>query len=302
MIKRLANSSVLTQLILLAFIGGSLSPLLKLALASIPPLSLAFVRTLIVAIFVACLMATKIRLTFTKIKAFIGLGVFWWLSIVLYILGLQTTTATTGQFIHVSIPILTALFSLLLLGNKLRPIQWAGIFIAAGGVGSIILSGSSLSLSSKSLLGNLLILTSATIFALYATFSPTRRYQNLSSLEMVFIAAASGALATLPFAIRDTMSTNWLATTTPQASAAMIAVGLVSGLFYAIFQQLVKKVGPSYTTLTLYLIPLFTIFWAALLLHEHISSRTFAGGLIALFGVWLVTNFATKRPAITISE
>jgi len=96
MIKRLANSSVLTQLILLAFIGGSLSPLLKLALASIPPLSLAFVRTLIVAIFVACLMATKIRLTITKIKAFIGLGVFWWLSIVLYILGLQTTTRPRG--------------------------------------------------------------------------------------------------------------------------------------------------------------------------------------------------------------
>ena len=77
----------------------------------------------------------------------------------------------------------------------------------------------------------------------------------------------------------------------------MIFTGLSSAVFYVAFQGLIRSLGSSRATLILYLIPIFAVFWAYLLLGEHLSLQVFVGGAIALLGVWIVNSLAHKESA-----
>lgn len=66
---------------------------------------------------------------------------------------------------------------------------------------------------------------------------------------------------------------------------------LCTGLAYIIFYGLIDRVGASRSITVTFLVPLFGIFWGAVILHEPLSLQMLAGTAIVLLGTLLATGF-----------
>ncbi|MEI2429423.1 DMT family transporter [Lysobacter yananisis] len=74
--------------------------------------------------------------------------------------------------------------------------------------------------------------------------------------------------------------------------AALLLGLLCTGLAYALFYRLVARIGAARTSLVTYLIPLFGVAWAWLLLDEPVTAPMAAAGALILAGVWLARREA----------
>ncbi|HYH75268.1 MAG TPA: DMT family transporter [Candidatus Saccharimonadales bacterium] len=279
-----------SYLLLVAMAGGSLTVLAKFALERMPVFGYTSVRYAIslLMIYLALRLIGK-KAPWGKFKSFAPIAVMWIVTGVMFALGLQRTNATTAQFIHTAIPIVTAIFAWFILRHRLSRIQWVGVGIAFIGVLTIIFSRGSISLSSG-FLGNVLVFCSVFGFALYGVLTKLPRYKHIEPLEMTFIGFCFGVPLVLPLAITEIVREgNWLPDVSPSAWVATIFASLAMVLFATGFQKLVSAIGPSFASLNQYLNPIFVIMWAALLLDERPELQALVGGAIALAGVGLVT-------------
>ncbi len=290
-LQKLNSLAVIYQLILLALLGGCFAALSKVALAGIPSMTFVFLRFLIVCIVLALAGAVlKLKITKEKIKSFLAVSTFWWLALLIFAFGVQKTTAIASQFILVSTPVLTAIISTIFFKKGLNAVQWLGVIVAAIGVSYIIFNGKTPNLSDKYFLGNLIVLLSQIVFAIYAAFSQSGKYKSINPVEMIFIAAAFGGIVSLPFAIHESITNPWFMHISMRVILGMLGLGIISGVFYGALQVLIKRVGSSVAILNLYLIPFFGIIWASILLQEKVNPATLIGGIIALAGVKIVTS------------
>lgn len=111
-----------------------------------------------------------------------------------------------------------------------------------------------------------------------------------SHIEPKAIAAGSqlfAGLALLPFTMFNpvTVHITWNLVITIISFAV-----ICSALAYLLFFELLKNVGPTKALTVTFLVPIFGITWAALLLKEPITIFTLIGGSIILFGTYLVTS------------
>ncbi|SDY90552.1 Threonine/homoserine efflux transporter RhtA [Lysobacter sp. yr284] len=116
--------------------------------------------------------------------------------------------------------------------------------------------------------------------------------RHLGGLPPAAVASAtllSAALLMLPAALAQ-----WPAQPVgARAWAAAALLGLLcTGLAYALFYRLVARIGAARTSLVTYLIPLFGVAWAWLLLGEPVTAPMAAAGALILAGVWLARREA----------
>lgn len=290
------NSGLLISLIMAAAVGGIAPPLAKFALDEIPPFGYVLVRLLAGSLIMLLTMKfTHIKPKLNNFNKFAPVATFWWLNALIFTVGLQKTTASTGQFIHISIPVITAILAFPILKERLNSKQWSASLVALIGVAILVLDSGSLSLSNESLIGNILILCSACSFSLYAVLSKKDKYSNLSANEMIFIGSTYGAIVCLVPALIEYHNNHWLQAVSASSFLAMIGAVTAASIFYLGFQKLIKQYGPSVATTNLYLLPVFVVFWSAIILNETISLATGLGALIAVSGVTIFSRFANKK-------
>ena len=278
-------------LLLLAVAAGSQTVLGKFALERMPVFGYATLRFILAYVFIyAAMRMTGRSIPWKKIIPFAPVGLITIAAGTAFIFGLQRTNATTAQFIHTAIPILTALFAGMILRRRLSNIQWIGVMIAFFGVVVTITSNGGLSLQNTSFIGNLLVFLSALGFAFYAVLTKLPRYKDVDPFEMIFISFTFGVPLILPFAVAEYIHIgNWVPAVSAEAWIAVLLASVSMVFFATVFQMLINKVGPSYASLNQYLNPIVVIFWAALLLQELPVLQAVIGALIALMGVGLVT-------------
>jgi len=292
--KNKFKSSVLLQILVLSFFAGSMSTLNKYALEEVPTASFVAIRLLIVATLTLLVMKYyKQKASIKNFKKFVPVAIFWCLNFLLFAIGVQSTTSITAQFIHISIPMLTALMAMLLLRERLSWTQWSGVYIAALGVSGVIFANNSLSFSGHEFIGNIIVFSSALCFSIYAVLSKMKKFHDIKPAEMILIASILGSIIYLPFAVNE-IGTGWIGNVSILSWLAVILVGIISTVFYIGMQSIIKSHGPSVATTNLYLIPIFTIFWASLILGEKLELIVMLGGLVSLAGVWMITRFSSR--------
>lgn len=117
--------------------------------------------------------------------------------------------------------------------------------------------------------------------------------QHLTGLPPAALAAATlgcAALLTLPLAVAQ-----WPSEPVPAmswASAAMLGV-LCTGLSFVGYYRLIARIGASRTSTVTYLIPLFGVFWAWLLLGEAVTWTMAVAGAMILGSVAMAQRRAT---------
>ena len=191
-------------------------------------------------------------------------------------------------------PIFTALLAYLLLGQALTRRQAGGVALALGGFFVVLLLGApGARFSVTNMAGVLLMACSPLTWALYTVLSKPLLGRYPSSFVAAY-GTIAGAVFLLPLASPH------FARAVAALDARGWASALVSGILamavsYLIWYRALRALQPTQVAVYMYLVPLWGILFAALLLGESLTPFTLLGGATILAGV-VVTNTGARRP------
>ncbi len=203
---------------------------------------------------------------------------------------LKHTTATNGTLIYTTSPIIVVILEWQFRGRHMVIREFIGILLAIVGIVAIVFKGSLQQLLQLEFsIGDLLILISAISFALYSLILKRSVFNNIPSLTMFTIVSCAGAATLFPFAIFEifyfqdfpTGGQEWL------NIAGMVFISSI--LAFLIFQIGVNNVGPSLTSLFMYLLPLYGVGLSVIFLNESIEIYHIFGSILIITGVIAAT-------------
>jgi drug/metabolite transporter (DMT)-like permease len=208
---------------------------------------------------------------------------------VLFAWAAQRAPAGIGAISNSTAAMFTALVAVMFFGERIQSRRILGLI--AGFVGVVVLASgktSGASVTSAAIAGT----SAALLYGFGANL--LRRY--LSGIPASAIAASTLVCASLllsPLAIAT-----WPSHPIPTLSwLAALALGvLCTGIAYVLFYRLIYRIGAPRASTVTYLIPLFGVMWAWLLLDEAITSSMAIACALILGGVALSQQRAAVKP------
>jgi drug/metabolite transporter (DMT)-like permease len=209
---------------------------------------------------------------------------------------LHATTATNATLLYTASTLFIVLFDAFYFRNPLTPVRIAGLVIGFLGVATIVLHGEPERLITLDLnWGDLGIAFCALSWAVYSVMLKAESLRRLPTLPLFSLIAIAGALTLFAPMLYEAV----VLSAVPSGGRAwlsILALAIVpSVLAYGIYQIGIKAVGPSVTGVFLYLIPVYGVVLAALLLSESFHPYHAAGLLLVVAGVVLATDPFRKR-------
>jgi drug/metabolite transporter (DMT)-like permease len=202
-----------------------------------------------------------------------------------FVTALQYTSVANVVLIGASVPLLAALMSWLVFGEKIAPATWAAIAAVIAGVALMV--SDSLG-DSGSMIGNLLAMLISLVFSV-ATVT-TRRFAGVRMTPAVVVATALAGLVALTNA--DSLSvtaaqTGWL------FAFGALNLGLGMALFVTGARLIPAANAALFGTLETVLGP----FWVWLIHNEAASPRVLSGGAIVLIALFAHLALERRRAA-----
>lgn len=262
--------------------------------ADIPPIALAFWRWAVAAILIAPFAWRHLRTDLPRVVgswrimlllSALGISVF---NTFLYI-GAHTTTAINLVMLQTSMPLFVVMATYVVFGERVTGRQAAGILVSLAGTLTLTSHGDPGLLARLEFKpGDLWMLAAVVSYAIYTALLRLR--PDVHALSFAFSSFVVGAALLMPFYIAETA----FVAPMPVSWNALLAIGyvsiLASILAYMAFNRTVELVGANTAGLVVYLIPVFGIVLAVLLLGERLEPFHGLGiGLIAV-GLWLATT------------
>jgi drug/metabolite transporter (DMT)-like permease len=212
------------------------------------------------------------------------------LPFILFAWGAERAPAGIGAITNAMTVMFAALVAFLFYGEQIGTRRWIGLI--AGFVGVAVLASGHIagaSVGSAALAGT----AAALCYGLGINF--VRHY--LAGYPAAALAAANlaiGALMLAPLAIYT-----WPQHPIPVASwvSAVLLGVLCTGVAFVFYYRLIARIGAPRTATVTYLIPLFGVIWAWLLLGESVTLTMVLAGALILAGVGLSQQRDTKREA-----
>lgn len=280
-------------LVQLAF--GGFHVVAKAALASLSPLALAGLRVGIATPFLVWLAWRRDRvipdLRDLPMLAFLGfLGVFG--NQILFIEGLQLTTATNASILMTSLPVFAAATAVLLRIERLAPRRLAGILLSVAGA-LVLVNPLRFSADRDMAVGNLMILGNALCYALFLVLQRPllQRIPWRTLIAWSFLFGGGGVLlVSLPAlaALRpaEVPASAWW--------GVAYIVALATVFAYSANTWAVRRSSPALVAAYGTLQPLVAVLLAASFLGERFGWIEGMGFALIVTGLWLVS--ATSRP------
>lgn len=195
------------------------------------------------------------------------------ISNVCFILSMTTTSVANTVFTISLIPFITALFSLLILKEKLAQITVYTMIVAFFGV-LIMFYGS---LKIGELWGNMLALMTAISFSIYTII--IRSNKNIDMLPCLLI---SGIMA---MGLTSFQNVGSLQISTHDFFLCFLLGGVLSGFVNCCFVFATRHLIAAEVTLFFFIEIALSPFWVWLFLNEIISPNTLTGGIIILISI-----------------
>ena len=285
------------RLLLLAGIWGWSFLFIKVAVAGLTPSTVAALRVgLGAAVLLGFLRARALRLP---------RGRQWWRHFLVVALfgsampftllawAEQHISSALTAVLNASTPLFAALFAGLLLGDRLRRAQVAGLVL--GFVGVAVAVGLAVEdLTGAALGGELAAVVAGAGYGL--AFAYSRRH--LTGIPPVVAASGQLVMATVllaPFALVTSLRQGFDPTATRVAAIVLLGV-LGTGLAYVLSYRLIADLGPTRASLVTYLIPIVAVTVGLVFLDEAFSFRLVVGGGLTIAGIALL-NVAGPPPA-----
>lgn len=204
-----------------------------------------------------------------------------------------TSAARMVVFVYLA-PALTALgLALLIPGERLRPVQWAGIAIAFAGMATAFAEG--FGTRDDTWIGDLMGVTGAILWALTTVVIRTSKLSNAKPAKTLFYQLGFAG-ATLPL-VSLLLGESGITRLTPLVAWSMFYQGvLVAFASYLTWFWLLTRYWAAQLSVFSFLTPLFGVAFGVLLLGDQVSSAFLAAALLVGAGIALV-NLPARKPA-----
>jgi drug/metabolite transporter (DMT)-like permease len=287
------NFKALISVILAAIFGGGISVFAKIGLKQIPPFSFTFFRFFIASLCMLPFVLKEKQKIDKNLLKVVFLSLLATANVTLFAFGVRLTTATVSQMLYAVVPVIAAVFSYFLLKEKLNSRKIVGIFLGLVGVLTLIILpilGKSTGFSGN-FLGNLVVLTAVTCFTIYTVLSK-KFHKYYSPLTLTFIFSLTTAIVLSPLFLKDYLNNPiWIYHLNLSSIFSIFYVGIFGGAgYYLLYQYAIKHGSPIIASMTMYLQPTATFFWAFFLLSERLTIGIIIGGILAIGGALMVTR------------
>jgi drug/metabolite transporter (DMT)-like permease len=280
----------LAKLVFLSAIWGGSFIFLRVAVPEAGPLLTAALRT---ALAGAALMMfarlTKVEMHWRRnLKPYAVVGLFAGvIPFCCFSFAALYLPAAHSAVLNATAPLFGAAFSVAWLAERLTMQKLAGLLLGIVGV-AVLVGAGSLPLNASTLLAIAACLFAAASYALSSIIvKKTGKPGGIHPIAMATGSLALGGammLPSLPFALPHPMPSLL-------ALGCILAMSLLSsGLAQAIFIPLIVKIGPTRAMCASFLIPMFSMLWGVVFLHEAIGLSTLAGGGVVLAAMALVLS------------
>ncbi len=210
-----------------------------------------------------------------------------------FINGIHRTTASKTSLVMTMTPIFIALMSAVFIRERIHWAGWLGILMAFLGLYLVIFNGAaSVSLSSRNLQGDLLILFGNLFWAAYTVFSKPL-LDRMSPLKLTTFTLAIGTLFYLPLTVREMVALPWRSVSMQSWAMLLFSAVFAVAVSYVIWYSSVRRVGNTKTGIYANITPVFTVFFAYFFLGESIGLIQVIGTLIIFLGFSL-TRFGDR--------
>ncbi len=283
------RSRTLWLFLALGVVWGIPYLLIRVAVDDIPPVLVAFGRTLIGAllllpvaamrgVLLPALRRWKPLLAFTLVE----IALPWWL------LGYAETriNSSTAGLLIATVPVIAAAMLAFSGHEALDRRRALGLAMGLAGVAALV--GLDIDMH------NGLAVGAALATALGYAIGPIIIDRHLSDVSPLGVIAASlglAALLYLPF-----LASAWpAALPSSQALGSVVALGVVcTALAFLLFFALIAQVGPARATVITYLNPVVALMLGVLILDEPLTAGMLLGFALVLLGSWFATSRRTS--------
>ena len=304
MLQRFLRSSD-AALLSVVVVWGVNFPVLKWALAALPPHVMNVFRFAVSAVVLGALYAWRQRSAQASALApvhshalqLIVLGLLGYVAYqVCFIVGIDHTTSGSAALIMASTPIWTALLSRISGYERLPAAAWVGLALSLVGTALVVVAGArSAGVGAGTLYGNALMLAAAVLWGAYTAYN-TSVVHDVSPTGATFFSI----LVALPFlggiSVPSWEAVDWARMDVWVWTAIVFSGGLSTGIAFVIWNTAVRNVGASNTAVYSNLVPLVALVGGALFLDEAVTLAQVGGGVLILSGLLLVRR-ARRRAA-----
>ena len=250
------------------------------------PLHLTFLRFLIGGLVLLPILIFKREKVKTKdLLFFWGLGI---LNILISMGSLQLAVsygkASTAAILVSSNPVFVALFSMIILKEKITKNRVMCILLGIIGIFLIIYKGNS---GGDTLLGIAFAVVASMTFGLYTVLARFKA-ENISSISMICISALLGSISYIPVLLLRGVNPFHI----PHGTLLRVLyLGIVlSGIAYITYMEALKILTASKGSMVFFLKPVIASILAIMILGEKVEAKTIVGAALVLLG--LLINFA----------
>ncbi len=208
----------------------------------------------------------------------------------LFIHGIELTSASNTSIIIAMTPGFIALLSVLLKHERVHPAAWAGIGISFIGFYFVVVHRSgAVSFSWNTFQGDGLVFLGALSWTCYTVLSKPL-LDRYSPLKLTSLTMGTGTLFFIPFCVPDLVRLPYAAVP-GRAWFYLVFSGLFAIVIcYIIWYTSVRRVGNSKTAIYDNLIPIFTVLFAHYILGERVTLLQAAGACVIFLGVYLTRS------------
>mgnify|MGYP002632618592 FL=1 len=207
--------------------------------------------------------------------------------------GLSLTHPINAAVVMISTPILVLIMAAVIIKERITSRKALGIGIGLVGTLIILTAGKTLSFSSDTFSGDLMILVNASSYGVYLVLiSPImRKYHPVTVIKWVFLL---GLIMVLPFGYSEFSQIQW-STFPPHVIWAVVFVVVGLSYFAYLFNlSALKYVSPSVVSTYIYLQPIIASAFAISLGKDHLDWIKVVSAILICTGVYLVS----KKPKV----
>ena len=205
---------------------------------------------------------------------------------VAFVVGLSLTTAGNAAVILATAPLWTVFLQSRLHAEKIERTVWIGAVTSLCGITLIVIgSGKRMELGSTALIGDLVTLAAAVLWALNTNLQKPL-VARLPSLQVTLVMLLIGAVGLTLLAIPAAMTLSWGDVSLASYGCALASGAFSIGVANAIWTFGVKRLGPGRTSNFQNLVPVLAFIISYFTLNEEIAPIHFVGAAVTIAGVW----------------
>jgi drug/metabolite transporter (DMT)-like permease len=215
----------------------------------------------------------------------------------LFIIGLNRTSPVDASIIATAVPIFVMLLAAAILKEPITGKKAFGVLLGASGGLLLVFSSTQLSTGSSSLDGDLMIIVSGLMYAIYLVLSKplTLRYSSVTIMKWMFLFTT---VTLLPFTYQYVLSApvfhesvrNWTA-----LSALFYVLFGATFLPYLLIPMSLKRIRPTTVSMYNYIQPIVASLIAVMIGQDTFSPQKFISALLVFTGVYLVTQSKSRE-------